>query len=438
MLLVAFLIIPTCLWSVGWPLSPQDQVHPIGNNWGEFQDYSGTPGSSYLHNGTDVMGITSGRPVYAVAKGYVKAWLTIQAELHWRLAIGDARAPDSCNGWLYAHIDTGRFHLNVGDSCNAGDLIGYLVPWPNTGQPVNFHHCHFARIRNAGTTWNSNWLFVQNPVCVFAPNTDTIKPAFENATGTQLFAFCRDNTSTYLSPNSLNGNVDIVVRVYDRTGYTTGYATWDRLIPYKIEYRMRGPVSIPTTRFMIFNGLLNYSNSYCVVIFKDDATCNSRGDYSNRVYYFIITNTDGDSLIETTDVNGRWQTTSYPDGTYWVIVTAYDVYGNYKTDSMQVVVNNYGMVEDRTINLKLEPGISPTLISSHGILNVCLPNETGTPVIMEIFDVSGKKITSINLEKGKSNFIYVPVAGLGLSKGIYFVRIEQNDLNISKKIIVVE
>ncbi len=410
------IILPIALWSQGWPLAPQDQVKPVGNNWGEYQNYGGAP---YLHNGVDVMGVTAGRPVYAVGRGTVKAWLTTQANEHWRLAIGDSnRVPtDSSDGWLYAHIDRTRFHLNVGDTCRPGDLIGYLVPWPVAG----FDHCHWARIRNAGYPWLATWLFVQNPLVVIRPNTDTIRPVFERAYSSNWFAFCRNNTSTYLQPTNLNGDVDIVAKVLDKCCTPWHDTVYTRLVPYKIEYRMRGPVTIPTTRFMEFRGKLLYDAAATNAIYKDDATCNTRGDYTYRDYFFIVTNTDGDTLIEPSDTSGKWRTQNYPDGVYWVVVTAYDVYGSWKAESMQVTLNNGNAVAEGRDHSLTSFSVQPTVLGRRDCLKVSFGPAAGGPVEITLFDITGKKIISHRVLPTVTASFDIRLARYLVTPGVYFV-----------------
>uniref|UniRef100_A0A7C3YPU6 M23 family metallopeptidase n=1 Tax=candidate division WOR-3 bacterium TaxID=2052148 RepID=A0A7C3YPU6_UNCW3 len=348
-----------------WPISPPDSVHPLGNNWGNFQNYGS---GSYFHNGIDIITPNQqGAPVYAVAKGWVKAWLTIQADYHWRLAISDSnlnftgRAP----GWLYAHIDPNRYHKQEGDSVLPGELIGYLVPWPVSG----FDHIHFARISDTGRLWrrgssqpqNPTWWFIQNPLTLIQPNTDTVPPTFEPARTGQLFAFCRNNSSTYLDPQNLSGDVDIIARIYDKTGFSTGNSTWDKLAPYKIEYSISGPRNLPQTLSVIFKyDLFSSSDTITVkTVYKRDATCRSQGDYNAREYFFIITNTDGDSLIERADTSGKWRTQEFPDGNYWVKVRASDVAGNWRAESMQVRTNNgVGITESEE---RIERGVKETI-----------------------------------------------------------------------------
>ncbi len=329
--------------TIPWPLPPTDSLQPLGNNWGEYQNYGGSP---YFHPGIDILTPQrQGVPVYAVKDGWVKAWLTIQARYHWRLAIADSSLeyPDSCEGFLYAHIDSARYHKQVGDYVQKGELIGYLVPWPVNG----FDHIHFAKIKDEGYTWpRADWAFVFNPLILLRPNTDTIPPKFEYARPSQYFAFCLNNTSNYLNPDSLYGDVDIICKVYDKFGVSTGDTVWDRLIPLKIEYEIIGEYeTLEKTLSFSFSGRLP-SDQLINVVYKQDNICRSRGDYNYRDYYFIITNTDGDSLIESSDINYCWPTRNFPNGRYLIKVYAYDASNNCSVCSMFVrVINPSGIAE---------------------------------------------------------------------------------------------
>lgn len=393
--------------TIGWPLSPQNQTHPLGNNWGEFQDYGGSP---YMHPGIDVMGITVGRPVYAVQRGIVKAWLTTQAEYHWRLAIADTNiSTDSVEAWLYAHIDPNQYHKNVGDVVNAGDLIGYLVQWPVTG----FDHCHFARIKDIGAVWNTgDWAFIQNPLAIITPYADTVKPVFENAYGSYKFAICQNNTSTYINPpTTVTGNVDIIAKIYDKTGFPlTQNPVWEEMIPLRISYEIHGPQNVPEKLSFLFRGYLYYTSNVGVV-YKNDATCNSRGDYDYRDYYFIITNTDGDSLIEASDANYSWNTTSFPPGNYWIVVTASDAAGNVKKDSMMVTIPGQQIAE-----------ISSYIISAQNFGNIIKEfNDLFKKNEAHLYDISGRIIDR------ETN----------LSSGIYFLIYKKDNQFHQKKIVIV-
>ncbi len=363
--LMGILLFPVFCFNIFWPIPPVDMVHPIGNNWGEYQNYGS---GGYFHNGIDILTPdTSGVEVRAVASGWVKAWGTIQEELHYRLAVCDSPLTytSRAEGWLYAHIDPGKWHKNLGDRVEEGEVIGYLVAWP---VDATFDHLHFARISDTGATWqrfpSPTWWFIQNPLLVLQPNTDIEAPVFENARTGQRFAFCRDNRNNqYLNPDSLVGDVDIIARIFDRTGFTTGDTVWDRLAPYRIEYMIRradGLVVVPWRLGVEFSNRLE--GALVNVVYKRDNTCRSQGDYENRVYYYIITNTDGDSLIEATDTTGKWATGLIGDGEYWVIVRAADVVGNTTTDSMLVRTRN-GVNVDELPVMVFDRGfeVKPTL-----------------------------------------------------------------------------
>lgn len=323
--------------TIPWPLPPTDSLQSLGNNWGEYQNYGGSP---YFHPGIDILTPNrQGIPVYAVKEGWVKSWLTIQATYHWRLAIADSSLeyPDSCEGYLYAHIDSSRYHKQVGDYVRRGELIGYLVPWPVSG----FDHIHFAKIKDEGYTWpRADWAFVFNPLILLRPNLDTIPPTFEYARGNQYFAFCINNTSNYLNPDSLYGDVDIIAKIYDRFSVSTGNNIWDKLIPLKIEYEIIGEYET-VYRTLSFSFVSRLPNDQLVsVVYKQDNTCRTRGDYNYRDYYFIITNTDGDSVIESIDANYCWQTRNFSNGRYLIKVYAYDASDNCSMCSMYVRVRN--------------------------------------------------------------------------------------------------
>ncbi len=404
-----------------WPIPPINQPHPLGNNWGNYQDYGSGP---YFHNGIDVITPdTSGVEVRAVAHGWVKAWGTIQQELHYRIAVCDSPLTFTgrAEGWLYAHIDPSRYHKNLGDEVQEGELIGYLVPWPID---ASFDHCHFARISDTGATWqrfpSPTWWFIQNPLTLIQPNTDLLAPVFQDARSGQRFAFCRNNTSTYLNPNNLSGDVDIIARIYDKTGFSTGNDTWDKLAPYLIEYSIKtagGTVVVPWTIGVVFHGRLEAQNVN--VVYKNDNTCRSRGDYERREYYYIVTNTDGDSMIEATDANGKWATGEVGDGNYWVYVRASDVVGNTTIDSMLVTTSN-GVPVAETKEAVLTAPL--TVRTGPGVAQINLTLSRTTPGSLTVVDPAGRQVAVLKLgilPAGYQSYTFTPPAD-----GVYFARLK--------------
>jgi hypothetical protein len=408
--------------AANWPLVPLDSVHPLGNNWGNYQDYGGTP---YFHNGIDVITPdVQGRRVHAVRHGWVKGWGTIQAELHYRLAICDTSSDFTgrAEGWLYAHIDSARWHRSLGDEVQEGDSIGYLVAWP---MKATFDHCHFARISDTGATWqrfpSPTWWFVQNPLTIIQPNTDIVAPVIENARTSQKFAFCRNNrNNSYVAYDNLVGNVDIIAKAYDKTGTTTGNATWDKLAPYEVDYSIKredGLVVVPWTIGVQFSNTLD--GALVHTVYKNDNTCNTQGDYDFREYYYIVTNTDGDSIIESTDTTGAWNTGLVGDTTYWVYVRASDVYGNTTIDSMQVKTNNGVAVMEPPFAVLSRPLHTAQTASRSGLISF---GTTGSGAVrLRVFDPTGRVVANLadgRLGPGEHRFSFAPSAA-----GVYVAKL---------------
>ncbi len=355
--------------AIPWPIPPVDSVQPLFNNWGNFQTWMTF---TLFHDGIDVM--TPGRqhaPVVSVSHGWVKAVGTVGMPMHFRIAVSDS-GPDCTGrapGWLYAHLDESYPHRSVGDEVSVGDTIGYLYPMGN-----GYDHLHFSRISDTGATWqrfpNTTWWYTENPLLTLEPNTDTVAPVFEDARPGMRFAFCRDNSSDYLNPDSIAGEIDIIARIYDETGCRAANPAWDRLAPFEVNYCIEdetGVIVVPWTIAVQFSNRLEADN--ILVVYKNDNVCRSRGSMDIRDYYYIVTNTDGDSIIEPGDAAGMWDTSQMPDGNYRILVRASDVCGNNTADSMTVAVRNLAAIEHssrpallRPLQVCPSPGRGPALV----------------------------------------------------------------------------
>lgn len=309
--------------AVPWMFQPTNQPGSLGNNYYEYQNY----GSSYYHDGIDVLKSTGGVPVYSVSTG----WMTHETSgtMYGGLMIGDQYAAGA-TGWLYWHLPNSTYPFNVGDRINEGDYIGDIAYW----SVYNFNHVHFNRVvGTGGLPWN--WYSsIDNPLEYLNPGTDPQPPVIYDAVGTDLLAFCVNNTSTYYNPNNLSGDLDIIAKIGDRFWNNQ----WE-IIPYKIEYAILSPLVNEQRLAFLFSGLLAPDNTINIV-YKDDAVCNTGGNYTERNFFFILTNNDGDSTVESTDAAGAWHTAGYPSGTYTIRVTAFDAGGNVVSDSMNVTVQS--------------------------------------------------------------------------------------------------
>ena len=324
MVALIVLIASSFAWAVRWPFPPGDEVVPLGNNFGEYQDYGGSP---YYHDGLDLMGV-SHTEVYSVSDGYV-VYLRDDDPLYSGIMI----TPDAGGtepGWLYWHIDPNTFTVGLGEHINVDEKIGEIAEWP----VANFHHTHFNYI-NYTDYW---YVAIGNPLEFMVPDTDPDAPTFFNTSSRQLFAICNDNGSNYQQANNVHGKVDIIALIKDQVNHPT----W-RVVPYTISYKIDGTGgSVPETILHTFTGQIPDAGTEGV-LYKDDSTCDSQGDYSYREYYWIVTNTDGDNLVEYSDINGCWDTTLFPDGDYTITVRAWDEYGNLTEESMPVTVRNTGV-----------------------------------------------------------------------------------------------
>jgi hypothetical protein len=336
--------------AIDWPTPPRDQAQPVGNAYGQYQYYGAPP---YLHPGIDILRPPS-TPVYAVKSGYVKAVLTTSGSLYWRVSIGDSAGAVECDGWLYAHIEPSSIPVLEGEWVNEGDYLGDLVTWP----VANFHHLHFSKIRSSGTVWASDWDFIGNPVEEFSNRTDPTSPVIEAVAESSEFAFRPNDSDTYFSHGAtLYGDVDIIAHIHDRLGYSR----WD-VTPYQVTYEIfndtfsTGPITS-----IIYTGFLNWTENVNVT-YADDPTYNTRGDYDFREFYFIVTNTDGDSVVEASDLDCAWETTEFSNGRWWVKVTAYDLGGNVTADSMQVTVGNNLTTTGTAVPCDADPDSSGAIV----------------------------------------------------------------------------
>jgi murein DD-endopeptidase MepM/ murein hydrolase activator NlpD len=321
---------------IPWPLAPNSQ-HEVGNTYGEFQSYGGSP---YPHPGVDVMGADN-QPVYAVTGGQVKAILTTSGDLHWRVAIADSATAGTSSGYLYAHLVQGSIAVTLGQMVTAGQYLGDLVPWPVS----DFTHIHFARIEDSGAVWLGSWLCIDNPHPDFPNQTEAEAPVFEPARGNDLLAFCQNETSSYLEPSALSGAVDIIAHVGDRI--LGDWVCTVQEIRYTIVRVATPGTPIIDDRLAVrFDMALDVYQGGPVspflvdLLYKQDSVCPTAGNYNEREFFPIITNSNGDEVYEEADRWEAWDTSLLPDTDYLIRVTAVDAAGNAAVDSMVVTTAN--------------------------------------------------------------------------------------------------
>jgi hypothetical protein len=315
-----------CVGSAGaerWPLGPGDVPQPCGNNCYEFQNYGS---GSYYHDGLDVLG-QAGDPCYAVDAGYVSL-ISVSEPLYTGIIINYTKNQDK--GWLYWHITYSTIPFIEGDPVATNDRIGNITTWPVS----EFHHVHFTRSYYPGV---KNWYdAVDNPIEFVVPSTETQAPVFRQAEANQWFSFCEDNGTVRVDPGDVHGEVDIIALVGDKIVHPS----WD-LVPYDITWWIDGTGgSVPPTKFVTFTGECPPASTVTTVVYKREGQWYTRGDYNYRDFYFIITNTDGDGIVEVGDEAYNFDSEILPNGLYTLYVEARDYAGNVTQQTMDFTINN--------------------------------------------------------------------------------------------------
>lgn len=309
--------------SIPWPYAPFDQTHGLGNHYDEYQNYGG---GAYLHDGIDLVTPEGPTRTYSVESATL-THLTYNDPLYSGIMIGQPVANGI--GWLYWHINSTTFQFDIGDPVPVNAYIGTTANWP----VASFHHTHFNKVQGTGGYPWGWYIATDNPLLYLEPNTDPDIPVFEAAHQGRKFGFRRNQATTALDPTTLSGDVDIISRIYD----IVGLPQW-KLNPWKIDYWIDGATqSVPVTNSFTLSGL-KPDDSLTGVVYSTNSPFSTQGNYDSRVYYFIVTNTDGDGVVESADAPLSWQTGNYRAGDYWVHVRAADIAGNVVTDSMMCTI----------------------------------------------------------------------------------------------------
>ena len=426
----------------------EDFPFPIGNSYAEIQQYGTTP---YLHPGVDFLG-NDFQEVYAVHDGFVKAVLTTGGDPYWRVAIANEDSPEETQGYLYAHLNQSSITVIVGDEVVAGDLLGTLYPWGY----YDFTHIHFARVFCTGSQWYGDWWTTENNLLDVINIQDTIPPIFEDVWEYNRFAFVNDN-GTYLDPMALSGEFDIIAKCHDIAN-----SNW-RIDLHDLSYSLH-PIGNPdSTLFEQFSYVYDFDldtyfsgiidNMILNTIYSRDATCYSIGNYTEREYYHIITNSNGDSLITEDDAAESFDSAQFPDNYYYFKVTARDANLNTTVDSMLVYFNNgISNSEDHQLsitNYQLTNYPNPFNPSTTISFNLTTEITNNTEIV--IYNLKGQKIRDISSSlchtepvEGRAENSYSvswngdDQSGKPVSSGIYFytLRIGGKDIKSKKMILL--
>ncbi len=422
--------------TIPWPFAPFDSMYTI---WNSYEQSMG----SYLHNGIDLI-TPIGEPTYAVEGGYVKCVLTIRAYHHWRIAISKEQTEKLSKGWLYAHLIESTIQFDVGDTVQMYDYLGDIVQWG-----ADWGHIHFVEIQDSSLVWQydqdngDEWSVTYNPLLSLYPNTDICPPTFENISDTSKFAFCINETSIYLDPDSLFGKIDIIACIQDQIGGSPfshpAYETY-----YWVKEEPDDELVLPKTLGQRLNHSYPFYEprhyiEYTSLIFKGDAILQPTvyAD-TTRFYYHILTNSDGDTILDLSEKELAFITTNYLDGDYKIFIEARDAYGNATVDSMLVKFKNKISADLNAQNLHpnaFELGQNyPNPCNPATHISYSIPQET--VVTLKVFNTLGREIKTLVHAKQMPGEYSVIFTADNLASGIYLYSLHAGNFSDTKKLLL--
>ncbi|MCD4683114.1 MAG: hypothetical protein K8R86_07505, partial [Bacteroidales bacterium] len=336
---------------IPWPFVPFDEVHKVWNHYEQHMG-DGSGDWSYLHQGLDIE-VPIDEPTYAVEEGWVKLVLTLGGAIYWRVAVSPVQVSGYSDGWLYAHLVESSIQVDVGDYVQVHDYLGDIIYWAN-----DWGHIHFVNIKDQGDIWyydDDEWGINFNPLLALNPITDDVPPIIEEFSTSSKFGFTENETSNYLDPDSLYGDIDIIVEISDYHGFSE----WEQPA-FKTYYWFNklpeNTTVFPKTLGQILNHQYSFYSSgsyypYADIIYKKDYWHPSPPWMNwDRDYFQILTNNNGDSIIELSEAQLAFPTLDYPDGEYRLFVEAWDEFGNMAIDSQDVEIDNLETDIDGNVN----------------------------------------------------------------------------------------
>ncbi|MCB2219101.1 MAG: T9SS type A sorting domain-containing protein [Bacteroidetes bacterium] len=417
--------------SIPWPFVPFDEVHKVWNHYEQHMG-DGTDYWAYLHQGLDLE-TPIAEPTYAVQAGYVKLVLTIGGDIYWRVAVSPEQSSGYSDGWLYAHLIPSSIQVDVGDYVELHDYLGDIIAWTS-----DWGHIHFVNIHDHGEIWYYNddeWGINFNPLLALDPITDDVAPEIYDFSGSSKFGFLVNQGYSFLDPMALSGDVDIIARISD----FHGDSEWEQPA-FKTYYQLNklpeNTVIIPKTLGQILNHTYPMYNSgfyesyASILYFKDNSHPSPPWMNTSRDYYQILTNNNGDSIIDLSEANLALNTDNYADGMYRLYVEAWDEFGNMAIDSQDIVFDNF--------NTGVGSQTSP--VSKV----ICFPNPVNDVVSfrlngvnqgsIKIYDAAMRLMDEITISEfntGKD----ITLCTEGLSPGIYLYNIETAGKSVAGKFV---
>ena len=425
--------------TIPWPFVPFDEVHTVWNHYEQHMG-DGSGSWSYLHQGLDIITPVD-EPTYAVQEGWVKLVLTLGGAVYWRVAVSQEQVSGYSDGWLYAHLVESSIQVDVGDYVQLHDYLGDIIHWS-----ADWGHIHFVEIHDQGEIWYYNddeWGINFNPLLALDPITDDVPPVIENFSTNSKFGFCVNETSNYLSPDNLYGDIDIIVKISDYHGDSQ----WEQPA-FKTYYWIKeisgDTIAFPKTLGQILNHQYSFYSggnyeAYAPLMYKKDYNHPSPPWMNEqRDYFQILTNNNGDSIVDPSETQLAFPTADYPDGNYRIFVEAWDEFGNMVLDSLDVVFDNYTTnIEDHgSLSQSIKAICYPNPANGIFTIEYSIPQEYSGLVKISLLDskLSTAKILSEEyVETGTKKHSF---NSNNFSPGLYFYQIEISGQKIIGKLLI--
>ncbi|MEW6104440.1 MAG: carboxypeptidase-like regulatory domain-containing protein [bacterium] len=339
--LTGMLIIPLSLCAIPWPVNvtPNDK-ECFG---GAYMDYRYDGIDRMFHHGCDIACGQEIPVIYTSSNnGYIAGIYIdpLNPKFCW---ISVKETSDSPNAWYYGH--TTHFKKPDGTDWKKDDPVSKNDRLAKT---VDFgianDHLEFGKWKNTVDPKGIH-IGLLNPLQVLDDYEDNRDPVIDE------WKFYSEDTQMYMNNKQLRGKIDIIVKASDQTKWFWGEWFKNDAGIYKIGYQILNKdktQALSSERILMEATEEQPPNNLIDVVYDI-------GLSGNTDFYYILTNTDNDGVVEPSDRNECWDTTGISDGEYVIRVKAWDVCGNCKTDDLTVAVTNRTSMRIRAINREGNP-----------------------------------------------------------------------------------
>jgi len=320
-----------------WPIEPITIEHPIGNSFGELNQYY----SYCLHTGVDILGTPRFTSDDDNDEDPTAPWVCVTVSGTVSEVFFDDADTSEYHGltikdeygrfYRYWHLEHRSFHSNftVADNnrkqVTAGDQIAKLVRF-DINNDCEFHHLHYELQED------DNY---HNPLASLTPHRDTNLPEIGGifVAEDNSMAWSQFQEDSQRACTIVNGKVDIIVKYRDRDDVGSTLRGTKTLGVYNLWWRAC-PDSDPDCPWLNTRAFDNMNISWgpggIKAVFKATSLYSIRPPFisdmdpyhctSDTWLYAIVTNFSQDEP----DPVGNWSTTTVCDGNYTISVKAID------------------------------------------------------------------------------------------------------------------